>query len=342
MTETVSTHEPPVRAVVVSGMRPTARLHLGNLEGALRTWLSLQDDHTCYFLVADLHALTTGPSDRARLDELRREMVLDWYGAGLDPKRCTVFCQSDVPEHTELAVLLAMITPVPWLERSVTYREWLSHSSAAKPASLGLLGYPVLQAADILAYRATLVPVGRDQTQHVEMTRDIARRFGALYGGVLPLPEAVLSDFPNLPGTDGRKMSQLYGNAILVADTPDAIVTKVRTMFTDPAKVYKGDKGHPERCPVYTYHCCYSKGRTPEVHDGCRTGALGCAECKVALGEALVEALAPLRARRMQLAADDGQLASVLAEGAAQARQAAQETLALVRDAMGLRRRTVL
>lgn len=322
-------------------MRPAARLHLGNLEGALRTWLTLQEQADCRFVIADWHALTTGYEDTAELRGLVREMILDWYAVGLDPQKCCIFVQSDVPEHAELALLLGMMTPVPWLERSVTYKEWMSQSAVARSAGLGLLSYPVLQAADILVHRATAVPVGKDQTQHVEMTRDIARRFNQLYGEVFPLPEPHFSDFPALPGTDGRKMSKNYGNVILISEPPSILARKVETMFTDPAKVFRGDSGHPDRCPVFTYHRCYQPAGEAEIQAGCESGSLGCVDCKHALAQAMSEALGPIQARRAELAQDPSGLLDMLAEGADRARAAARETLALVREAMGLWTRTL-
>ncbi len=325
---------------VLSGMRPTARLHLGNLEGALRAWAGLQETHECFFVVADWHALTT---HYERNDELRsfvREMVLDWCGAGLDPETCTIFVQSDVPEHAELALLLGMMTPVPWLERSVTYKEWMTHTDVARSAGLGLLAYPVLQAADILVHRATTVPVGRDQAQHIEVTRDIARRFNALYGEAFPLPEPHYSEFAVLPGTDGRKMSKTYGNVIHISDPPPVLERRIAMMFTDPAKVYKGDRGHPHRCPAFTYHRCYNAAETAEIEEGCAAGALGCVECKARLASRVIEALEPIQARRREFDLEPGALADLLADGARRARASARETLEIVREAMGLWHRT--
>lgn len=321
---------------ILSGMRPTARLHLGNLEGALRLWTELQHEQECFFLIADWHALTTGYQHTDRHRALVREMALDWFAAGLDPKASVIFVQSDVRAHAELALLLSMITPVPWLERSVTYKEWLSDPEVARTAGLGLLGYPVLQAADILLYRATAVPVGKDQSQHIEMTRDIAGRFNHLFEEVFPEPEALHSEHPILPGTDGRKMSATQGNAIYLGDPAGVIERKVSSMFTDPAKVYKGDKGHPERCPVFALHGCYNRARLAEIRDGCSSGALGCVECKTELAGAVVASLAPFRRRREALAADPGALKDILEDGARKARGVSEETLARVRDAMGL------
>jgi len=337
VTETEAIARPPR---VLSGMRPTARLHLGNLEGALRAWSELQATHECFYVVADWHALTTNYERNDELCTLVREMVLDWCGAGLDPSKCTIFVQSDVPEHAELALLLGMMTPVPWLERSVTYKEWMAHTDVARSAGLGLLAYPVLQAADILVHRATTVPVGKDQAQHIEVTRDIARRFNALYGDVLPVPEPHYSEFAALPGTDGRKMSKTYGNVIHISDPPPIVERRIAMMFTDPAKVYKGDKGHPERCPAFTYHRCYNAAETEFIEGECKAGALGCVECKAALAARVVAALAPIQDRRRDVDLEPGALADLLAEGARRARESARQTLDAVREAMGLWHRT--
>jgi tryptophanyl-tRNA synthetase len=305
-------------------------------------WTRLQGTHECYFVVADWHALTTG---YRRTDDLRacvRDMVLDWYSAGIDPPKCCVFVQSDVPEHAELCLLLSTLTPIPWLERSTTYKEWMSHREVAQSAGLGLLAYPVLQAADILAYRANLVPVGKDQTQHVEITRDIAGRFNSMFGPVFPLPEALYSDFPALPGTDGRKMSKIYGNVIHLSDPEAAVERKIATMLTDPAKIYKGDPGRPDICPVFVYHNCYNIGSSPEIRAGCESGDLGCVECKAILTAALAEALSPIRRRRAELARDPDALLDILRDGARRASVVARDTLARVREAMGLWPRTNL
>jgi len=317
-------------------MRPVARLHLGHLEGALRTWTRLQHEYECFFVIADLHALTTGEHDRAETRALVREMLLDWYAAGVDPEHCRMFVQSDVPEHAELALLLSMVTPVSWLERCTTYREWPTQPQMGRSPGLGLLGYPVLQAADILVYRADLVPVGKDQTQHLEITRDIAARFNSIYGEVFPLPAPLYSDFPLLPGTDGRKMAKAYGNTIHMGDAQPVMERKIATMFTDPAKVYKGDRGHPDVCPVFTHHRCYNASRTGDIRAGCESGVLACVDCKAELSTVIEAALAPLRERRSTLASDETAVGDILARGAADARVAAGETLARVREAMGL------
>lgn len=325
-----------VRQRVVSGMRPTARLHLGSLEGALRLWTELQRDSDCYFLVADLHALTTSQGDTTRLSGLIRDMVLDWLAAGLDPQHAVIFVQSQVPAHAELALLLGTITPVPWLERCVTYKEWMATPEVARTAGLGLLAYPVLQAADTLLYQATTVPAGRDQVQHIELTRDIVGRFNSLFGTAFPLPVVLHSDAPALPGTDGRKMSSAYGNAIYLEDSCHTVDRKVMSMFTDPSKVFRGDVGHPQRCPVFTLHRCYSLHTVGEIDEGCSRGRLDCVECKGLLAQHINSALEPLREQRRVLESDPELLHDVLREGARRARSASEETVTRVREAMGL------
>ncbi len=324
----------------MSGMRPTTRLHLGNLEGALRLWIDLQRRDQCFFLLADLHALTTGCAGGSDHRALVREMLLDWLAAGLDPNESVIFVQSEVPTHAELTLLLAMITPVPWLERCTTYKDWMATPDVARSAGLGLLAYPVLQAADILLYRATTVPVGRDQAQHVELTRDIASRFNALFGEVFPTPVALYSETPVLKGTDGRKMSAVYGNAIYLGDTAGVLERKVAAMFTDPAKVFRGDPGHPDRCPVYGLHGCYNVSEAQAIGQDCSTGQLGCVDCKSILSKCINGALGDLRERRAALQAEPDALSDILRDGARKARAASEETLARVHEAMGLWRRS--
>jgi len=231
---------------ILSGMRPTGKLHLGNWEGALRQWVALQDDYECFYEIADWHALTTAWEDTTQLRQNIRDLAIDWLSAGLDPNRCVLFVQSWVPEHAELHLLLSMLVPVSWLELNPTYKEWVQEGKAP---NYGLLGYPVLQAADILIYKADTVPVGKDQLPHLEMTREIARRFNRLYGDVFPEPQALLSEFPYVPGIDGRKMSKSYDNHIHLADPPEVVRQKVSVFFTDPHKIRRNDPGRPEICP---------------------------------------------------------------------------------------------
>jgi tryptophanyl-tRNA synthetase len=320
---------------LLSGMQPTGMLHLGNLEGALRNWVRLQDSYDSYFCIVDWHALTTVAEDPANLRSLVREVAVDFLAAGLDPQKCAIFVQSHVKQHAELHLLLSMITPLPWLERVPTYKEKRENLNI-ESASYGLLGYPVLQAADIMVYKAEAVPVGRDQLPHLELTREITRRFNYLFGPVFPECEALLTEAAVMPGTDGRKMSKSYGNAIYISDTADETARKLKTMFTDPAKLRRGDPGHPEVCPVFALQQLYNRGETSWIEENCRSGALGCVDCKKKLTEALNENLAPIRERRQVFAADPALVEKALEEGAAKARQTAEETMKEVRAAMKL------
>jgi len=324
------------KRVIFSGMQPTGALHLGNLEGALRNWVRLQDEYEFYAGIVDLHALTTAFEDTGEVLASVREVAIDYLAAGIDPEKTAVVVQSWVPAHAELHVLLSMVTPLGWLERVPTYKEKREQLHITNP-SYGLLGYPVLMAADILAYRAHAVPVGRDQVPHLELTREIARRFNQLYGQVFPEPEALLTEFAVLPGLDGRKMSKSYGNCVYLSDTPEIVREKVRRMFTDPTKIRKSDPGHPDECPVYAYHVAYSPGDAPQAKADCEGGRLGCVAHKKQLGDVLVNALTPLWERRAALAADPPRLDAILEEGARRAHQRTQETMELVRRAMKLR-----
>ncbi|MCK4322878.1 MAG: tryptophan--tRNA ligase [Armatimonadetes bacterium] len=321
---------------ILSGHRPTGQLHLGHLEGTLRTWASLQDDYECFFEIADWHALTTDFEETEALRENIEQVAIDWLAAGLDPERSVLFVQSDVKEHAELHLLLSMVTPVSWLERCPTYKEQRDQIGEEKTAGYGFLGYPVLQAADIIVYKADIVPIGKDQLPHLELTREIVRRFNNFYGEVFPEPEAKLSQFSVVPGTDGRKMSKSYGNTIDLADEPDEIEQKIRKMFTDPTKIYQGDAGHPDKCPVFVFQGMYNREHTASIKQACEAGDLGCVDCKAAVTEKLLEALAPVMARRRELEADRDLVRDVLARGAQQARQVAAATMEDVRAAMKL------
>ncbi len=318
---------------ILSGMRPTGRLHLGNWEGALRQWVALQDDYECFFEIADWHALTTAWEDTSQLREFIRELAIDWLSAGLDPNRSVIFVQSWVPEHAELHLLFSMFVPVSWLELNPTYKEWLDEGKAP---NYGLLGYPVLQAADILIYKADTVPVGKDQLPHIEMTREIARRFNRLYGEVFPEPQALLGEFPYIFGIDGRKMSKSYGNHIELADSPEVVRQKVSAFFTDPHKIRRHDPGRPEVCPVFAMHNIYNRSEVNEIASDCRTGKLGCVPCKRQLADKLNEALEPLRQRRAELEQRPSELDDILIEGSNKAREVAQATMEEVRGAMRL------
>jgi tryptophanyl-tRNA synthetase len=318
-------------------MRPTGKLHLGHLLGTLRNWVSLQDAYDCHFFVADWHVLTTDYERVGDVPALVEEMVLDWLAAGLDPERCVIFRQSSIVEHAELALLFGMITPVPWLERNPTYKEQREQLQDRDLSTYGFLGYPVLQAADILLYKADLVPVGVDQVPHVELTREIARRFNHLYGPVLPEPQALLSPTPKVPGTDGRKMSKSYGNAIYLDEDPQSIQTRLEKMATDPRRVRRSDPGDPKDCPAFNLHQVYC---TPDEIDfvvrGCTTAGIGCVECKRIMIKQMLADLEPHRERRAALVAREGYVRDVLEAGTARARQVAQRTMAEVRSALGL------
>jgi tryptophanyl-tRNA synthetase len=330
---------------LLSGMKPTGggRLHLGNLEGALRPWVRLQDEYRMFCFIADWHALTTDAGRAEFTAEASREVALDYLSAGLDPDLCAIFRQSDVPQHAELYLLLGMLTPVSWLERVPTYKEQREQMAdyeggGAAGASYGLLGYPVLQAADILIYRAHAVPVGKDQAAHLELSREIARRFNHLYGvDLFPEPQAVISDFTGvLPGLDGRKMSKSYGNTIYLTDGPDDVAAKLKTAFTSPSKIRKTDPGEPEGCAICQLRRVYDPDGYQAQWEECRTGARGCVQSKRETTEIVNEALAPLRARRSRYASDPTELDRILARGAEQASAFAEETLRLVRQTMRL------
>jgi tryptophanyl-tRNA synthetase len=326
-----------VKGRIVSGMRPTGRLHLGHLIGTLHNWRDLQTRHECFFFVADWHALTTDYDRSENVNTNVIEMVTDWLAAGIDPERVTVFLQSNVPEHAELYLLLAMITPVGWLERVPTYKDTQAQLADRDLSTYGFLGYPVLQAADILMYRAAGVPVGADQVPHVELTRDIARRFNHVFGETFPEPEAILAAAPRIPGLDGRKMSKSYNNAVFLSDSTEEVRTKLSRMMTDPRRARRKDPGDPNDCPAYTLHRVYC---TPEELEytatGCRSASIGCLECKQIMIARLEAELAPIRARREALAARPDDVRDVIATGTRRARAVAAETMAVVRERVGV------
>jgi len=360
-----------VRPRVLSGMRPTGKLHLGNYMGALANWVKLQDDYQCYFFIADLHALTTDYADTSNILPNTMEVALDFLAGGLDPERCTIFVQSHVEQHYQLPLLLSMITPLGWLERVPSYKEQQENLVGKDLTTYGFLGYPLLMASDILLYQADFVPVGQDQQAHVEITREIARRFNFLYGtpgihsvipgkslamtmvtwggvGVLPPPEnlrntkvilpepkALLTPSPKLPGIDGRKMSKSYGNTILMTDAEPVVRQKLKTMVTDPARIRRTDPGDPDKCPVGDLHKVFSSGETlMKVYEGCRTAGIGCIECKSWAADALVQILAPIQERRAGFTR--AQAEEILADGTRRARARAEQTMVEVRAAMKL------
>jgi len=324
---------------VLSGMRPTGKLHLGNFVGALDNWVRMQDQYQCFFCVADWHALTTDYADTRTIKQNSIESVLDWLAAGLDPERSTLFIQSHVPQHAELHLLFSMITPLGWLERVPTYKEQRENITEKDLGTYGFLGYPVLQAADILIYRADYVPVGEDQVPHVELTREIARRFNLFYSlegkPVLPEPQPLLTPAAKLPGTDGRKMSKSYGNTILLTDPEPLVRQKLKTMVTDPARVRRSDPGNPDLCPVGDLHKIFSPPATmAKVEQGCRSAGIGCIECKGWAADALVGILNPMQERRKKYEEKPRLAWDILEEGSAHARKASEATMDEVRDAM--------
>ncbi len=321
---------------ILTGHRPTGRRHLGHLLGTLQTWAGLQDDYECLFLIADYHVLTT---DYEHPDLLRAnvfEVLLDWLAAGIDPQRSTILLQSAVPEHAELSVLLGMLVTVPRLQRNPTYKEQVGQLGLYDRASLGLLAYPVLQAADILIYKADTVPVGEDQVPHLEVARELARRFNSLYGDLFPEAQALLSQAPRLPGTDGRTMHNSYGNAIALAAAPEEIHQAVSGMVTDPARIHPTDPGHPEICPIHEVHQAMAPDAAEPVAEACRRGEIGCVEHKRMMTELLVTFLEPYRRIRGEMAGREDELWALLSQGSQDARVLAQATLAEVRARMGL------
>jgi tryptophanyl-tRNA synthetase len=321
-------------------MRSTGKLHLGNYVGALDNWVRMQDQYQCFFMVADWHALTTDYADTSRIKENSLDVVLDFLAAGLDPERSVIFIQSHVPAHAELHLLFSMITPLGWLERVPSYKEQQENIKGKDLTTYGFLGYPCLQAADILIYKADVVPVGEDQVAHVELTREIARRFNSFYGksgDVFPEPKALLTPAAKLPGTDGRKMSKSYGNTILLTDPEPVVRQKLKTMVTDPARVRRSDPGNPDVCPVGDLHKIFSsKDTIAKVNEGCRSAGIGCIECKSWAADALVKLLNPMQERRRKFEENPALAWDILEDGTHRARKAAGETMNEVRAAMGM------
>jgi tryptophanyl-tRNA synthetase len=319
-------------------MRPTGALHLGNYMGALDNWVGLQDRYECYFSIVDWHSLTTDYADPSAIRENVVEVATDWLAAGLDPARSTLFVQSLVPQHAELHLLLSMVVPVSWLERVPTYKEQQQNLAEKDLSTYGFLGYPLLQTADIIVYKADAVPVGEDQAPHIEVAREIVRRFNNLYGEVFPEPQTLLTEAKRIPGTDGRKMSKSYGNAIYLKDDPETLRQKLRTMVTDPARKRRTDPGDPDVCPVFDLHRAFSPVETREwAARGCRTAGIGCLDCKAKLGEHMLERLAGVHARRPEFAKRPETVWDILLEGSRKARQVAEATLDEVRGAMKIR-----
>ena len=318
-------------------MQASGKVHLGNYVGALQNWVKLQDKYDCYYFVADWHALTTGYNNPAALHDSVTDLLVNFIAAGLDPDKCTIFIQSRILEHAELHLLLSMITPLGWLERVPTYKEKQQELSERDLSTYGFLGYPLLQTADIIMYRAKHVPVGIDQVPHLEISREIARRFNNLYGDVFPEPGALLTPFPKVPGVDGRKMSKSYGNAIYLSDSAKEVEQKIRTMTTDPARIRRTDTGDPEQSPVFQLHKVFStKEEQAEIAEGCRTAGIGCIDCKKVLIKNVFSVLEPIWQKREALLADPDKLHAIAEKGNEKARKVAQETMQLVRKAMGL------
>jgi len=336
------------RPRVLSGMRPTGKLHLGNYMGALANWVKLQNDqaarYECYFFIADWHALTTDYADTSQITDNIKEVLLDYLAAGLDPAKSVLFLQSRVKQHAELALLLGMSTPLGWLERVPSYKEMQENLTNRDLTTYGFLGYPVLMAADILLYQPDFVPVGQDQQAHVELTRELARRFNQFYSlngrEVLPEPKVLLTPSPKLPGTDGRKMSKSYGNTILISDPESEVRQKLKTMVTDPARIRRTDKGDPDKCPVGDLHKVFSTPETmAKVYEGCRSAGIGCIECKSWVADALVEVLAPIQERRAGIT--EPEAIEILNEGSRRAAVRAEQTMVEVREAMKMPLSTV-
>jgi len=321
---------------VLSGNRPTGSLHLGHLFGALKNWVALQKEYQCYYFVADWHALTTEFENTEIIKPSSREMIIDWLAVGIDPEQSVIFIQSQIKEHAELYLLLGMLITVSRLERVPSYKEF-QKETGRELSTYGFLGYPVLQAADILMYRAHAVPVGEDQVPHIELTRELARRFNNLYEPIFPEPEALLTEVPRVPGTDGRKMSKSYNNAIFLADPPELIEQKIKTMVTDPARKRRNDPGDPAKCPVYDLHKIFTDEETRKwVIEGCKTAGIGCLDCKGKLIPKIIEELEPIREKRAYYKEHPDEIDDIIANGCARAREFAQETMEMVRKAIRL------
>ncbi len=322
---------------VLSGMRPTGPAHLGHLVGAFDNWVAMQDELECFYCIVDWHALTTDYANTSELRNNIRELAVDFLAVGLDPKRSTLFVQSQVPAHAELHLLLSMVVPLPWLERVPTYKEQIEQLREKDLNTYGFLGYPLLQSADILIYRADFVPVGEDQKPHVELTREIARRFNNFYGPVLSEPDVRLTPTPKLPGTDGRKMSKSYGNTINLGEDEKSIRQKLKTMVTDPARKLRTDKGDPAKCPVFDLHKVFSTEETRAwAAEGCRTAGIGCIDCKTALADHLMARVAPVIERRRDYEKRPDEVRDIFLDGARRAREVTEATMTDVRSAVKL------
>ncbi len=325
------------RKRILSGMQPSGKLHLGNYFGALKNWVSLQEGFECYFFIADWHALSSLYEGPERIKNYSFEVAVDWLSAGLDPEKCTMFLQSEIPEHAELHLILSMIVPVPWLERNPTYKEKQDEIKNVDMSSYGFLGYPVLQTADIVLYKADFVPVGIDQAPHLELSREIVRRFNKLYKKVFIEPGAKISDVPKLNGLDGRKMSKTYNNTIFLSDGEKEIRKKVQSMLTDPARARRDDPGDPDVCNLYPFHKIYSsQSIQEEIGSDCRTAKIGCGDCKKMLAQTMIEGMSPVMEKRQEIISRPDDVKNILREGTLKAHEVARATLEQAKQAMKL------
>jgi tryptophanyl-tRNA synthetase len=333
-----SSHESALSQVpqyVLSGLRPTGRVHLGNYFGAVRNWVRLQDLFDCYYFVADWHALTSDYADTSKITRSTFDAVADWLAAGLDPEKATIFIQSEVKEHAELHLILSMITPLPWLERVPTFKDQQAQIEDKDLNTYGFLGYPLLQTADIIIYRANFVPVGEDQASHLEFSREVVRRFNNFYGDVFPEPQPLFTETPKVPGLDARKMSKSYNNTIGLTASADEIRELVMTMFTDPNRIRKKDPGNPDICNLFQFHKLFSNEETiARVDRECRAAVIGCVDDKKLLAEIMIESLRPIRERREEIDRNPSIVWDALRDGNRKARERAQQTMQLVRDAV--------
>mgnify|MGYP000141374017 CR=1 FL=1 len=324
-----------VKKRILSGMRPTGPLHLGNLHGALANWKKMQNEYECFFFIADWHALTSDYDATGQIRSYIMEIFKDWLSVGLSPEKCTLFIQSHVKEHAELFLLLSMITPLPWLERNPTYKEQIAELKNKDLSTFGFLGYPVLQAADIIMYKANGVPVGIDQAPHVELTREIARRFNYFYGNVFPIPQTILTETPKILGIDRRKMSKSYNNAIFLSEPPEQIKKKVAQMITDPHRARRTDRGNPDVCNVFSFHRIYSDSDTvKQIDRECRKAQIGCVQCKQQMARNLIKALEPIREKRSYYDAHPDVVRAIIEKGTRRARSVARQTMEEVRAAV--------
>lgn len=321
---------------VLSGMRPTGKLHLGHLLGAIKNWVMLQENYNCFFMVADWHALMSEYANSSIIKEVMIDNVMDWISCGINPDKSTIFVQSQVKEHLELHLILSVITPLSWLERCPTYKEQLRELKSKDIRTYGFLGYPILQSSDILIYKADYVPVGNDQLPHLELTREIVRRFNNFYKQIFPEPEPILTKTPRLLGIDGRKMSKSYDNYIALSDTPNQIRKKVSSMFTDPKRIRLSDAGHPQKCNVYSYFKIFKPEVKKDVLDYCKNASVGCTDCKKQLAEALIGYLSDIREKKQRLLKDKEKILDILENGNKRAREIASKTIEEVRKAIGL------